>query len=492
MNALMNPFPISPGVAPSTLAQAPMSQDDADRKRQMKVAWTAYHGELPKPLKIANDQPDDNVMSNRIAPMINKIVSFLFGQVLKIEPSRQSLGFDQSDSAVDVMEALDKQGYAAFIEGLWGDDDKRMTLLSQAAINGGVCGHVFLKLIPPQGKMKYPRIIVMNPENIRIVSDPDDCTLVLAYIIEYPVSGDFQKKQIIARVDPDKLASIAGEYDLDDTWQIRTYLRKGPMGNWFQVGETQDWPYPFAPIFECQNLPNPNELWGIPDATKDLIEQNIVLNFVQSNISRILKYHAHPKTYATGVQASQISVAIDDVLCLPTPESKLANLEMKSDLASSMNFAANIRLDMDEQSRVPAVALGRSAELPKGNLSGVALQLLFQPLIEKTIQKQRLYGSLIRDITKAAMVLCGMISLEEYESFVIELHWQNLLPVDDLAAAQTGLVLKELGVSLHTILQSLGYNPADEASKREQDIQLNPQVQQKESQAASMSTQQGE
>lgn len=468
-----------------SLAQAPMSQADADRKRCMRDAWKAYRGDLPKPLKVSADQPDDNVLSNRCEPIVNKGVSFLFGQTLKIECGGEGIartGYQRGAYSGDgKVTNLDPMGMQDFMDGLWGDDDERMTLLSQMAINGSVCGQVFVKLIPMQGLMKFPRIVVMDPQLVRIVTAPDDCSLALAYVIEYPSINDFQKRQVIARVDPDSLAGVAGEYDLDDSWTVTNYMRKGQAGSWFQVGSREVWPYPFAPIFTAQNLPNPNEPWGTPDLTPDLIEQNKVLNFILSNTSRIIKYHAHPKTYAIGLAASQINIGVDDLICLPSPDSKLANLEMHSDLSSSLKFIADIRSDMDEQSRVPAVALGRLVDLPKGNLSGVALQLLFQPLIEKTVQKQRLYGCLIRCISRAALVVAGLLSLEEYEDYPVQLHWQSLIPTDDLAAAQTAIVLQQAGVSRTSALQKLGYDPEEEARKQavegeQQPLQMPPLV----------------
>jgi hypothetical protein len=432
----------------ATLAQVAPSPADAERTREMQAAWKAYRGKLKQPLKVDANQPNDNVLSNRCAPIVDKGVSFLFGPVLKIEVAEQ----DNQD----------------FLDGLWGDDDDRMTLLSQAAINGGVCGQTFVKLIPAQGQMKFPRLVVLDSQLIRIVTDPDDCSLTLAYVIEYAAgpAGDVQKRQIIARVDPDNMAGIAGEYDLDDSWTITNYVRTttGPIA-WIQVGERETWPYPFAPIFTCQNLPNPNEAWGVPDLTPDLIGMNEVYNFVQSNTSRIIKYHGHQKTWAKGVNASQISVAIDDIICLPSPESSLGTLPAMENLTGLLNFSSVLRSDMDEQSRVPAVALGRMVDLPKGNISGVALQLLFQPLIEKTTQKQRLYGKMIREICRGALVVGGKLDLDAYEDFQVDLRWQNLLPVDDLAAAQTALILKQLGVSGSTIMQQLGYDPEIEADK---------------------------
>ena len=439
---------------PQSLVQAPMPQADAERKQKMKEAWKAYRGDFQDPLKVDKDQPNDNVKSNRCAPIVNKGVSFLFGSVLKIEASDEA-----ATSSSDIQD---------FLDGLWGDDDDKMTLLSQMAMNGGVCGQCFVKLIPAQGQMQYPRIVVLDPMLLRIVTDPEDCSLILAYIIEYPTSNDLQKKQVIARVDPDSSAGIAGEYDLNDTWTITNYSKKGSAGqnaSWTQIGEVETWPYPFPPIFCNQNLPNPNEPWGMPDLTPDLIDQNKVLNFVQSNTSRIIKYHAHPKTFAIGVHSSEMSFSVDGVLCLPSENSKLEALAPMEHFEGLLNFAETVRSNMDEQSRVPSIALGRIQDLPRGNITGVALQLLFQPLIEKTIQKQRLYGCLIRAISRAALVLAGKITIQAWEDYRIGLHWANLLPIDDLEAAQTAQILKTIGISDQTLMAELGYTADDEIEK---------------------------
>jgi len=67
------------------LAQAPIPQADQDRKQQMREAWKAYRGDLQDPLKVKANQPNDNVKTNRCAPVVDKGVSFLFGPTLKIE-----------------------------------------------------------------------------------------------------------------------------------------------------------------------------------------------------------------------------------------------------------------------------------------------------------------------------------------------------------------------------------------------------------------------
>lgn len=474
---------------PQSLAQAPIPQVDVDRKRTMREAWKAYRGLLPDPLKVAKDQPNDNIKSNRCAPIVDKGVSFLFGKVLKIEATDETT--DDSDNTPVSLPPPPQPGMPPapmkpkkpkkpkpspiqdYLDGLWGDDDDRMTLLSKAATNGGVCGQTFVKLIPPVAStgMKFPRLVVLDPELIRIVTPPDDCDLIIAYIIEYPTGNDWQRRQIIARVDPDGLAEEIGESDLDDTWTITNYKRY-QSGTWQQVGAPEEWSWPFAPIFTCQNMPNPNEAWGMPDLSPDIIAMNKSLNFVQSNTSRIIKYHGHPITWASGMQASALTISVDGVICLPSPDSKLEKLAAMEHFDGLMNFASTLRSDMDEQSRVPAVALGRLESLPKGNISGVALQLLFQPLIEKTLSKQRVYGRLVREICRAALVVAGLIETTDFEDYGINLHWPNLLPIDDLAAAQTAQLLSALGVSKDTLMSELGYNADDEAGKNaEEDAQ---------------------
>jgi hypothetical protein len=55
-----------------SLAQRPPSQADVERKHHMAEAWKAYRGQFQKPLKISPSQPDDNVISNRCEPIVNK------------------------------------------------------------------------------------------------------------------------------------------------------------------------------------------------------------------------------------------------------------------------------------------------------------------------------------------------------------------------------------------------------------------------------------
>ena len=441
----------------NTIAQAGLTHDELIRKQEMEYAFKGYKGKLPDPLKTEPNMPNHNTKVNRCEPIVNKGASALFGEVLKIEASDESGETDSSGQPNTRVQD--------FITGLWGDDDDRMTKLSKVATNGGCFGQPFLKLIPAQKGMKYPRIVNLDPRLVRIVTSPEDCDLHVAYIIEYPGPGSFQKRQIISRVDPDNSAPTIGEEDMNDTWTISNYVRMDQGGSWYLSGTPDPWDYPFAPIFTCQNLPNPNEAWGTPDLTPDLIQMNEALNFLLSTLARIAYFHGHPKQFVSGVQAAQLAVGIGDILCLPSPDSKFGKLDAMTDFNGLLSFIEDLRSSMDEQSRIPAVALGRLKDIVKGTVSGITMKLMFQPLVEKTTLKRRSYGKLIRQTTIAALIVAGILPIEAYEDYQVTLRWNGLLPIDDLNAAQTAILLQQLGISSHTLISDLGFNPEAEAKK---------------------------
>src|SRR6185436_1088528 len=92
---------------------------------------------------------------------------------------------------------------------------------------------------------------------------------------------------------------------------------------WQKQGEEKVWPYSWSPIVDWKNLPAPNHYYGKSDLGT-IGRLNDGLNFVVSNIQRILKHHAHPKTVATGIGASGIEeTAIDGLWAIDKDTAKV-------------------------------------------------------------------------------------------------------------------------------------------------------------------------
>lgn len=402
--------------------------DELARLRRYQEAWEAYHGDSPEPLKPIKGQAGDGVIVNYARMVVDKGVSFLFGQDVKFE--------------------LDESGQTPeedWLAECW-TANGGMTTLQKMALNGGVCGHTFAKLVPTSGR-PYPRIIVLDPANVAVGYDPGDIDEVLWYRIQY-AGLDAQGEMVTYR----QLIERDG-----GTWQITDQMSRGGSG--WRTARTERWPYAWPPVVDCQNLPLPNEYYGLSDLPEDMLRLNHSINFVLSNLARIIRFHAHPKTWGRGFAADTLQIAIDETIVLPNENSELHNLEMVSDLSSSIALFERLREALHEVTRVPEVATGKLENV--GALSGVALQILYQPLIEKTETKRRTYGALLVELNRRLLALGGYG--EEHRGVI---HWPEMLPGDPLVERQTALIDQQLGASSDTLLQQLGYDPDMEREKR--------------------------
>jgi hypothetical protein len=433
---------------------------DKQRVKRIQDAWKAYEGELEKPLKKMPDEPDDNVLSNRMQAVVDRGEEFLFGKELEI--SVEEGAPDEAQECID---------------STWGEKEARIPLLMKLEMNGANAGQGFLRLV--KHKDGSLRIVPINPAIVYVQHAPQDCEMVTLYCLEYceeqPATGKSAPDKIyyreeISLVDPGEMYNPARWFDPQAnagvSWEIQHWTRidRGASdtgNNWTPAGEPIAWPYAFPPLFSCQNLPKPNDFWGYPDVTPDLIGLNGSLNLVQSNINRTEKIYGNPILYGRGAGESIIDIEPGKVVGLP-PGGELGAITITTDVANALVFANNVRSDIDEQSAVPGVATGRIADIPRGNISGIALSLLFMPLMKKTDKKRCLYGMLILTVSKAILVLSGMSG-----AIKLTLNWQNPLPNDDLASWQTAALQKAAGVSDRTIMETRGLD-ADEEMERNQ------------------------
>lgn len=109
-------------------------------------------------------------------------------------------------------------------------------------------------------------------------------------------------------------------------------------GGWRVVPETEvRWGYEWPPILDWKNLPNPHQYYGLSDL--EMADLNDAVNFIASNTGRIIKVHAHPKTIGVGVLGKDVQeTSVDSFWTIPNADAKVYNLEMQSELRSSLEF----------------------------------------------------------------------------------------------------------------------------------------------------------
>lgn len=418
------PHPVDLGLAEALAAQE-IAHAAAIARR-----WEYYLGKHPEQLRVRPGQPNDNVTVNLCRAVVDKGVSFLFGQDVRFELVEG--------------ETTEAEGW---LDACWAAN-RKLTLLQKLALSGAIAGHAFVKIVV-EPSLPYPRLVVLDPATVAVSLAPDDHEKVLAYRIQFPAVDPETARPVVLRqtIVPDGAR-----------WVIRD--EKAYSGGKWQLVNEAVWPYPFPPVVDCQNLPNPHDYWGISDLEDDVLRLNDSINFLLSNLLRIVRYHAHPKTWGRGFRAEQLDLSVDETIILPSPEAELRNLEMQSDLGSSIQLYLRLREAFHEIVRVPEIATGRVEGV--GSLSGVALQILYQPLIEKTETKRRLYGDLLVELNRRLLAIGGF-----GDDLMTELHWPEIIPGDPEAEAQTLLLWQQLGVSQDTILRRLGLDPELEREKRQ-------------------------
>lgn len=410
-------------------------QSEAERLAHYVTCWKYYDGDHTKPLKVKTGEPDDNVIINLSKLIVDKGVSFLFGK---------DVGFELAEGTETPEEE--------YLAKVW-KRNRKMTLLSQVALNGGVTGHFFVKIMADGIEKGIPRLVNLDPAYVRPVWDPDDVDRVLWYKIEYAavnVDGDspIYKKQLITRMED-------GD-GVTRTWLLQWY--EAIRGRKYELVREEEWDWPWPPIVDSQNLPAPNEYFGTSDLED--ADLNDAVNFSASNILRILRYHAHPKTWGKGFKASQVEIGVNDMIILPSADAMVDNLEMESDLASSRQYMADLMGAFREVSRTPQLD---PARVNIGALSGFALRILYGPLLEKTETKRRLYGDMLVELNRRLLDLGGF-----GDGHYTTLHWADPIPFDPREETDALKADRELGiVSQETMATKRGYDWSVEGARLE-------------------------
>ena len=380
------------------------------RQEVIKDHWDYYDGAMQPPLKVRTGQTDDNVILRLCTKMIDQGISMLFGNL----PT-----FDIDKSAVVSEQEMDlKQAWLV---------NRPAVILHDMGQYGGITGHVFVKLMPQmEGQaVKWVDLQVLDSALVTVFWHPEDKAKVTAYRIGWTQGADQIRQDIIAPgVFPDRER---------DFWTILDMVqRKG--GRWEVVREIE-WRKEFGPIVDWQNRLEPRDYYGKSDFVNP--ELNDRVNFVASNIVRIIKYHAHPRTILTGAQASEIQdTAIDSLWSIPSKEAQVFNLEMQSDLESSRQTYNGLKAEFYAEHRAVDMASLRDK---LGNLTNFGLRVLYKDALDKLTTKRAMYGAGLVEISRRMMSLMG----QEVEPTIT---WPKELPYNPLEEIQEIREELELGL----------------------------------------------
>jgi hypothetical protein len=194
-------------------------------------------------------------------------------------------------------------------------------------------------------------------------------------------------------------------------------------------------------VVHIKNLPVANESYGVSDIA-DLIPVQAEFNFKTTDISDIIDYHAAPVTIIKGARTRQLEKGARKVWGGLPKDADVFNLTLESDLTASNTFLDKLRVAIFELSNTPEESLG--ARMAISNTSGIALQVKYGPLLEKTWIKQATYGTGIQRINKLLLKLAMQKGTDEQKAMLeaalkrygadiyrTEVRWGDPLPKDE-------------------------------------------------------------
>lgn len=423
------------------MAATDAQKRERDRSNRIAEAWARYGGAYDKPLKPTNADKEgrDNTGVNYSRRTVDIAAYYLFGRDVSFQ-----VGGDPESPESEWLEAC------------WDSQvDGRMPTLLDAAIAGGVTGDVFFRVYPPEEPGGFPRLVSLDAQTVRAEWDPADYKRVTAFVIEFTGYDEVLKKPVYYTHE---IRKDGAKWNITESHKV-----DGDSVPTVDLEET--WPYPFCPIFHCKNRPLPHSFYGTSDIEADLLGINDAVNMVLSNINRILRLHAHPLAYGTGITAQPVGGQDRAVGAMPmynSPDAKINIVEMVSDLSSSFSQLEKLRDAYHELSGIPEIASGKLESV--GQLSGLALQILYGPLVALTNVKRMLWGHLLPKLCAALLLMGGKGEVSPAE---ITVNWFTILPADKQQEATTAQSLQDAGVSKGTTIAEMGYDPEEEATKRE-------------------------
>jgi Phage portal protein, SPP1 Gp6-like len=442
----------------------------AERRLALRTAWERYDGNHPDSLSTDEARADDNVTLNNLATIVDHGVDFLFGGTLQSVAMRRVPGEVTEDGKRGKRRDEEVIDATEWLEDLW--DTKRDTWQRKLGISGGIEGHIAVKIVPdmsgPGGKINVKgahRAIILDTEWLTIAHAPGDIDDVVGYAIdtaEYAAGSDQPVR--MRREQHDRAAD-------GKTWTVQwlvTTDREICAGmqptrrvvKWEPDPERPDvkvWPYPFAAIVDSQNLPRPHRLWGRPDLTPDILHLQEAINRVASNEAKTIRHFAHPFVWGSAEDPSAVTAAIKGaaigtIPILPHGDEQATTLQALQMQAEGPAAAAAFRQALEEKlfevARCPRVS--PDSVSGSGALSGVALLLLYRPMIAKTETKRDTYGDLLSELDRRLLWIAGWTDLR------VLLTWPEVLPKDEAAEISNARELRDLGISLRTLCERLG------------------------------------
>lgn len=465
--------------------------------KRVKEAWNFYEGYHWEGM---DDLDSPQVTFNYCRPFVNKFVSFEFGKGFSIEtpveieqdevtvndPKLDMVLGDELDGSDDEVIQREKTE-SDFLNDVW-SDNKKDTLCIEIGQTKSITGEAWVKVQfeDPEDLNdpfeKYPngriRLSVVPTQFVFPRFNDHDKDKLEHLLIMYPIRTEKETGILFKRTSTTTV--IYKEFWTNS--EIVVY--EGDK----EVDRMEN-PYGFIPFVQIKNFPVAGRTRGVGDLD-DVIPLNVELNTKKSDISEVIDYHSAPITLVYGAKIGNLEKGANKVWGGLPKDAKVENLGLQGDLTASANYIAETKTAMCEIAGIPETVLGGASAI--SNTSGVALQYINLPLIERTRIKRNCSTAGLKTVNEYILFIAmyhGLIEKPEdisMRDFVSnEVTLPDTLPKDELMELQKIQQEMTLGIECrHGAMERTGKTDIDrklkeiDAERQEHPELFNPMLQQ--------------
>lgn len=238
-------------------------------------------------------------------------------------------------------------------------------------------------------------------------------------------------------------------------------------------------PYGFIPFVIYPNLREPKKFWGVSDLTQ-IMEPQRELNRAVSQLAKILELSGNPIAVLENVEESEdIAVRPGAVWNIPEDaKAYLLDLLQGGGVRLHIDYINLLYRILHDLSEAPRASFGGTER----DLSGVALELELQPLLQKVRRKRLVRTAAYNERNRMALRLLEKFRGESFGNNHLRVVWAPILPKDLTQLVANEQTLVQSGIhSRRRAMDELGVQDPEAEFKlwleeREAILRMNKQL----------------
>ncbi|MFH0847586.1 MAG: phage portal protein [Chloroflexota bacterium] len=411
---------------------------DLDRIRGYRELIDFYHG---RHWEGSPRFGEKRLTLNYARVFIDKITSYVMsGMSLAVEPRENTV--EAKSKARRAEEAL-RQVYEA---------NNLAQLDFETETDCSVLGDACFKVVW-DSRAKSVRVTAPDVQGIYAWWQGDDISKVWRVASRYVLSAE--EAVALYQVRPRGKTASLTEFWTDTDFEL--YLDNDPI-------EKKTNPYGFIPFIIFPNLREPKRFWGISDLPQ-LREVQRELNRAISQLARILELSGNPIAVLENVESAE-DIAVKPGAVWNVPESArayLLDLLQGGGVKLHIDYIELLYRALHDISESPRAAFGGMSR----DLSGVALEIELQPLIQKIQRKRLIRTAVYNRRNNLILRLLQQFKNEDFGEVSLRTIWSPVLPRDVARVVASEQALVQSGIhSRRHAMDELGISDAESEFQR--------------------------